>query len=234
MVERYGEARLGLSRAGASDAKNTFDINIHLSRHFLLHFALPCVIKPFRRTVMDGSRTREALAEFLDYLADKGLMEKATAQARKAAASKILGVLDRPDADDVTNLDLDDVLSRFSRLHGKDYTPQSLVTYKSRLSSAIDDFRSYLSNPMAFRPALRNKERAKPKAVQGTSPAASPPTQEARPEPARSSPVPMAAVNIIPIPIRADLTVFIQGLPFDLTESEARKIAGVVTAMAQA
>jgi site-specific recombinase XerD len=182
---------------------------------------------------MDGSRTREALAEFLDYLADKGMMEKATAQARKAAVSKILAILDRADADNVTELDLDDVMSRFTRLHGKDYTPQSLVTYKSRLASAIDDFKSYLSNPMAFRPSVRIRERAKPKTVQSPSETKSAPLQEARAEPSRSNPVPMATANIIPIPIRADLTVFIQGLPFDLTESEARKIAGVITAMAQ-
>ena len=38
--------------------------------------------------------------------------------------------------------------------------------------------------------------------------------------------------TIIPIPLRADLTVFIQGLPIDLTEAEAEKIARVVKAMA--
>jgi len=42
----------------------------------------------------------------------------------------------------------------------------------------------------------------------------------------------MASSHILPIPIRADLTIYIQGLPFDLTEAEARKIAGVVSAMA--
>jgi hypothetical protein len=40
------------------------------------------------------------------------------------------------------------------------------------------------------------------------------------------------AKSILPIPIRADLTVYIQGLPFDLTESEAKRISNVVTAMA--
>jgi hypothetical protein len=43
----------------------------------------------------------------------------------------------------------------------------------------------------------------------------------------------MAASNILPIAIRADLTIYIQGLPFDLSEAEARKIAAVVTAMVQ-
>ena len=42
---------------------------------------------------MDGqARSREALADFHDYLADKGLMEKNTAQSRKAAVTKVLAI----------------------------------------------------------------------------------------------------------------------------------------------
>lgn len=176
-------------------------------------------------------RSREALAEFLDYLANKGLMAKATVQARKAAASKVLGILEASEATDVTIIDLDDVVSRFQRLHSKNYTPQSLVTYKSRLGSALDDFRSYLSNPLAFRPALNNRgERPKAKAVKEKDDGA---TRESKPEAPRPHAVPIATSNIVPIPIRADLTIYVQGLPFDLTEAEARKIAAVITAMAQ-
>lgn len=43
---------------------------------------------------------------------------------------------------------------------------------------------------------------------------------------------PAALVTITPIPIRADLTVKIQGIPLDLTKAEAEKIARVVEAMA--
>jgi hypothetical protein len=179
---------------------------------------------------MDSSKSREALAEFLDYLADKGLMAKPTAMSRKAAASKILGILEKGEASDVTAIDIDNVVSRFGNLHGKDYTPQSLTTYKSRLHSAIEDFRTYLANPLAFRPSVQNRERTKVKPNK-ESPKAVP---EARAEPTRSAPTPMTTSNILPIAIRADLTVYIQGLPLDLTQAEARKISAVVVAMAQA
>ena len=36
----------------------------------------------------------------------------------------------------------------------------------------------------------------------------------------------------LPIPIRSDLAVQIEGIPFDLTKAEATKIANVVLAMA--
>jgi hypothetical protein len=180
---------------------------------------------------MTTTRTKEDLLDFLDYLADKGLMARATVQARKAAASTMLGILEKPESDDVTAIDLDDLAARYSRLHGKRYNPQSLNTYKGRLRSAIDDFTSYLANPMAFRPALQSRERkpAVARAVQeGQSGQA-----ESKADPVRATPFPMAASNILPIPIRADLTIYIQGLPFDLSKAEAGKIAAVVSAMAQ-
>ena len=40
--------------------------------------------------------------------------------------------------------------------------------------------------------------------------------------------------DIIPIPLRTDLTVYIQGLPLDLSEAEARKISAVIMAFAEA
>jgi hypothetical protein len=179
-------------------------------------------------------RSRAALLEFLDYLAAKGLMAKATVAARKAAAGQILGILEPDEASDVTALDLDQVVHRFQNLHGKKYTPQSLTTYKSRVKAAIDDFTSYSANPLAFRPSVQSRERAKPK--NGKPPFAQKVPEDSEPVRTEVNPRPVhsavASSNILPIPLRADLTVFIQGLPFDLTAQEARKISNVVLAMA--
>lgn len=178
-------------------------------------------------------RSRPALLAFLDYLSSKGLMAKATVSARKAASSQILAILEDDEAADITNIDLDQVVHRFQNLHGKKYTPQSLTTYKSRVKAAIDDFSSYLANPLAFRPSVQSRDRSKPKngktnsgstATEKMSPSVDPPARPAQPA--------MASSNILPIPLRPDLTVFIQGLPFDITAQEARKIANVVLAMA--
>lgn len=99
---------------------------------------------------MDGSKSREALVAFLTSLADQGLVRNDTVQARKAAVSKILGLLKCSEAKDVTVIDLDQVAERFGRLHGKDYAPASLAAYKSRLKSAVEDFKFYLANPLDF------------------------------------------------------------------------------------
>src|SRR6266536_1813055 len=168
--------------------------------------------------------SRAALLEFQDYLSKKGLMNRATASARKAAVNKVLGILDETEADDVSTLDLNKVMSRFHNLEGSKYTPSSLGIYKSRVKSAIDDFLRYQKDPLNFKPAGQNGGRAERTKTPSPSEAIPP-----RSEVHRNSPIeaPPAAVNIIPIPIRPDLTIKIQGLPFDLTASEANKIANV-------
>lgn len=178
---------------------------------------------------MNGERSPEALLDFLDYLARKGLMKKATVSARKAAASKVLSILEPHESEDVTMIDIDDLFSRFSRLEGSDYTPGSLTTYKSRLSSAIDDFRNYQENPMSFRPSV-NSRSSKSVSRKSEDPASLAGQRSAHNKFEHRTP-PQTSVTILPIPIRSDLTVQIQGLPFDLTSAEAKKIANVVLAM---
>ena len=179
---------------------------------------------------MSENRSRSAAIEFQDYLADKGLMARPTAMARKTAVAKVLSVLSEVDSQDVTGLDLDDVIRRFHNLQGKGYTPDSLNTYKSRVKSALDDFRAYLENPLSFRP---NVSRREPKAKLERQPTAPQSREPSDPPTLVRSPSPVFDnASILPIPLRRDLVVRIQGLPFDLSEQEARKIAAVVMAMA--
>jgi hypothetical protein len=181
---------------------------------------------------MDRKKSREDALAFLDYVAKKGLMAPATAHARKAALGKVLGILNEEEAQDITSLNLDDAMTRFGNLQGKNYTPASLNTYKSRAKAALDDFASYVANPLAFKPSLQSRER-KPNMDKVLEPRNI--SQGSTPETPRQSASiitePMAN-SIVPIPLRADLVIRIQGLPFDLTEAEANKIASVVRAMA--
>jgi hypothetical protein len=181
-----------------------------------------------------GQRSRDELFRFLDYVRAKGLMSPNTVESRKASANKVLGILDLDEAEDVTKLDLDEVVHRFNNLHGQKYTPDSLRSYKSRTKSAIEDFSRYLENPMAFKPGVQRREK---KAVNGSLQKKvhhleAPDMSTASPVLGRPTLIPAASSNILPIPLRAELTVHVQGLPFDLTPAEAKKIAAVIQAMA--
>jgi len=177
-----------------------------------------------------ADRSLNGLLDFLEYLGAKGLMQRNTVSGRKAAASRVLGVLDPEEASDVTALDLDDVMGRFYNLEGKSYKPDSLAVYKSRVNAAISDFRSYLDNPASFKPSTAMKK------GKNDGPTKRPPSQKPVAQtievPRIDSSAHTATVNVFPIPIRPDVVVRIHGLPFDLTQSEADKIANVVKAMA--
>jgi len=181
---------------------------------------------------MEQTSSREALLEFLDYLANKGLAQKATVAARKAAVGRVFEILEPEEAADITNIDLANVMSRFQNLKGKEYTPASLSTYQSRIKKAVDDFVTFRKNPLAYRPASVTRERkAKSSADVNTPP------QKAPPAPADDQGGHIhkrghGSENSVPIPIRIDLTVFVQGIPFDLSKAEAAKIANVIMALA--
>src|SRR4051794_23667750 len=106
-----------------------------------------------------SQRSREELFRFLDYVRAKGLMSPNTVESWKASTNKVLGILDAEEAEDVTKLDLDEVVHRFSNLHGQKYTPDSLRSYKSRTKSAIENFARYLDNPLAFKPGIQRREK---------------------------------------------------------------------------
>ena len=178
-----------------------------------------------------NDKSVDGLLGFLDWTAEKGLMAKNTVGGRKAAVSAVLGVLAPEEKADVTEVDLDSAMARFVNLQGKKYNTSSLNVYKSRTNAAINDFRQWLTDPLAFKPHLTKSEK------KGSSKAA-------RPQKPVPSKVPVdehqsagfgghqTTANVFPIPIRENVVVRIYNLPFDLSAPEAEKIANVVKAMA--
>lgn len=168
----------------------------------------------------------EELYGFLDYLANKGLMNSSTAASRKAACVRVLSVANADEREDVRSIDINDIMTRFQRLEGSKYTPESLNVYKSRLKNSIEDLKRFRENPLGFKavssstPPKRQEEKPTETIEQKAEPRQAT-KQSSRPE-----------ETIIPIPLRPDLTVFVQGLPFDLTSKEAAKLANVIRALA--
>ncbi len=96
--------------------------------------------------------------EFIEHwkwAADKGLMNRNTAGAVRAAASQVLGALGDPAEIDIRKLDVEDALRRFENLKRKEFTPDSLRTYKSRFRQAVASYLSYLDDPGGWRPRAR-------------------------------------------------------------------------------
>lgn len=178
---------------------------------------------------MANAFSREAVADFIDYESNKGLINKATASARKAAVKRVFAILEAHEAQDVTKIDLDEVMHRFSNLEGAAFTPESLSTYRSRVRTALDDFVSWKQDPIGFRPrGSIGTRKAKPLKGEGNKFTTA---SVADPAPAIAT-TNLSQTHSLPIPLRPDLTVFVHGVPFDLSKAEARRIANVVLAMA--
>ncbi len=159
-------------------------------------------------------------------------MKAPTAETRKAAVNQVLGILEDDEASDVAKIDLDSVMRRFQNKHGSRYTPDSLKTYRARVKNSIFDFLRFRENPMDFRPSAGSTVKRAPKLKRPQSAETETPAFSQAVATGRTNPSPFFTASTLPIPIRQDLTVLVHGLPFDLTEAEARKIANVILALA--
>jgi hypothetical protein len=178
---------------------------------------------------MSNGLSRDDLGQFLDYLANKGLMNPQTASARKASANTLLGILTDDEAMDVTKIDMDHLTQRFMNIKGSEFKPESVRVYKSRVEGAIRDFISYKKDPLSFKPKLETRSPRiadkKPKELNGQSSmiasTAAPP----------SIMITQTEGIVFPIPIRPNVIVRIAGIPSDMTQSEAKKICNVLMAL---
>ena len=126
---------------------------------------------------------------------------------------------------DLRLLDVDELCSRFHKLQGSTIRPENVLLYNERLCGALKDFISWTSDPASFQSVEGEKPEAVVVAARDT-----PGQAQARVELALNPP--RSPHEIFPVPIREDLVVYLQNVPLDLTQDEARKIAAVVHALA--
>jgi len=174
-------------------------------------------------TNKDYSQT--AFLEFLRQSAISGIAKPAIARSRKLAAEQLLGQLKAPERLDLRLLDVDELCSRFHKLEGSTIRPETLQLYNDRLCSGLKDFVSWTSDPAKF----VSIEGEKPMAVEVA--ARDTPGQAQAREELTLDP-PRTPYDIFPVPLRDELVVYLQNVPLNLTQAEARKIAAVIHALA--
>jgi len=182
---------------------------------------------------MSTGYTGTDVMAFLDYLSEKGLGKPETMKGRKIALGRIMDSVGAEAFSDVRDIDFSEIMHRFANLEGAKFTPDSLKTYKSRASRAVSDFIRYKENPAGFKVSGQRSPRR-------TKPAASTGRVEEDKHLEINDQVDESNVRRphdphkleVPIPIRADCIVRIVGIPHDLKQVEAARIANVVTAMA--
>jgi len=169
---------------------------------------------------------------FLDYVSAKGLVKNATAKNWKNASIRLLAIESDDESQDMRELNIDDLCSRFMNLEGKSVTPSSMQVYRSRFKSAVNDFIAYTNNPMAYKPGISQRSSRKKASKNGTSGASNTNNQNNKGQQSGQEHNPHPKNITFPIPLRSDLVVEIKHLPHDLTEQEAEKISMVIKALA--
>jgi hypothetical protein len=192
---------------------------------------------------MSTDYSSDELSAFLDWGVQKGLLKQQTGKSRKIAAQKILSALDASEREDLRSIDVASTFSRFVNKFAKDFTPQSLATYKSRFQSALDDFMRYKESPSTFRFEGQRDKRALDREVALSDQShvvrrpriirASRAVSKVMPQSlgTQGSVAPVSEV-VFPIPIRDGTVVRVHNLPSNLTKAEAQRISAVIMALA--
>jgi hypothetical protein len=176
--------------------------------------------------------TGKDLVDFLDYAAEKALMEPNTAAAQKTAIQKVLGMDGELSQIDVASLDLDEQLRRFEIKFKSDFTPGSLNTYGSRVRGAVANFLAWSQDPAGWKPSRVRRTTTSPTA-NGKSK-----NQDKKPaaddEEKTSPPLVLEQKGRLidyPFPLRDGLRIRL-ALPEDIKRSEVKRICGFMNSLA--
>jgi hypothetical protein len=181
-----------------------------------------------------GTGTAEGLKHFLRRAGKRGDMAQGTARAQEIAVVKVLEIEPDPGNVDIRTLDVKDVLERFVRLKGMNYTPDSLETYQSRFRTAVRHYLSYLDDPVNFRFRKVRVVRKKPNAERETSQAATSSTTGATIAPPYGddmvTPAAPDALVRYPFPLKMGGIAYLQ-VPRQITRGDVERLAGFLNSL---
>lgn len=165
--------------------------------------------------------TGKALVGHWTWAAEKGLMNRNTANGLKAACTQVLGVLDDWENVDVSELDVDQTFARFQNLRKKDFKPKVLDTYRRRFRLAVSSYLAYQQDPRGWKPGIVER----PGAQRERTGARGRDADEARGQPATAT-----GLFEYPFPIRDGQTARLI-LPRDLKAAEVKRLTAFMATL---
>lgn len=172
----------------------------------------------------EGDYSAGALLGFLKQAGMEGLINPAAARARRNAVEQLSAELTDAEKADLRRLDVADLAGRIHKLEGSSIRSETLALYAERFEMALHDFLAWTADPMRFKSVGSERRRTIPRGQLD-------PDQEAGERIALTSA--RNGSDLVPVPLRDQLTVYIANLPLNLSAEEAERIAGVVRAYAQ-
>jgi hypothetical protein len=177
----------------------------------------------------DSKQTVDDLLAFLKQAGMQGLINPAVARSRRNAIEQLQSELTASEREDMRQLDVDELASRFHKLEGSSIRSEALALYVDRFKMALADYARWNEEPSRFESIGGERPRAQQRGTDGRF--AIGPDQQAE-ERIRLEACDNPS-DVVPIALRHDCTVYLAGLPLDLSRREADKIARVVLAFAE-
>jgi hypothetical protein len=185
-----------------------------------------------------GDGKAKNVIEYLDNLIEKGKATGTAVRPLKVAFSKVVLVIDGDswEQTDVRSIDVDDYMTRFSRLTNGQYARDSLAAYKSRFNRAIKWYLKFMDTP-GWSPDVEARNRSAKIEVTKTSTKIgkniavnSSPIHIYPPEVSFTSVVSTEQINY-PFPLSDGQLVHIS-LPIKLSKKDAKRIAAFIERIA--
>ncbi|EOG6122139.1 hypothetical protein ACLF4E_004351 [Cronobacter malonaticus] len=158
----------------------------------------------------------EAFKGFLETLMSLNIMKEATARNLKNSSARLLTVVKEDEMDDVTHLNVNVLADRYIEITEPKPSESSITAYKSRMESAIKKFVAYQAGEeIPYTPI--DKESSEDTDLIG--------------EPTKvEGKVHTLHTYDLPVVLRPEsgITITIKGIPSDITNEEAERIASIL------
>ena len=154
--------------------------------------------------------TGKALVDHWGWAIDKGLMNRNTASALRAACTQVLSILEDWESVDINKLEVNDVINRFKNLKARDFKPQTLDAYERRFLQAVQSFQDFNNDPSSW-PKSKTRSGIK--------------RNKSETNPQKTVDVVGDSNSLVryPFPLRRDIIVDLS-LPNDLTSAEVKRL----------
>ena len=176
----------------------------------------------------DDAYTPDRLLEFLRESPKQGLLNPAVARSRASAVEALFVELTDQEKADIRSIDLEKLCARLHKIQGSSIRPEVVTLYKTRAQEALTDYVAWLGDPKSFSSigahSLRRDKRGFGSEQENA--------QEAKALEETALAVSDRRKDLIAVPLREGVTVYVTHLPLDLTGKEAAKISRVIQALA--
>lgn len=169
---------------------------------------------------MPGKSTSD-LQEFLDFTSSKGSIKQSIIRDLKTACNAVFGILGEDEAKDVFSIDWEEAFQRYDNLNALSVSPNTLRTYRQRVSQAVSEFERFHANPSQWKPTIgRRSGNAAKRSTKNQKDVMS----EAQND---SDTLQTGSADDIVhrFPLRRNTIVQISGLPYDVTRTEMTRMA---------